>query len=186
MKIGIFGGRFDPPHVGHLIHAQLLCSDHGLDVILFVPSFDPPHKNVVASFDDRFKMTKIAISRNKRFWITPLEKQKGGKSYTVNTLMILKRIYKHHELYLIIGADEWKNFNQWKEPNKIMELSKIIVLPRKDIKIKKKKEIITPSLPLIDISSTDIRERIKRGKSIKYLVPEGVRMYILKNNLYKD
>ncbi len=185
MKIGVFGGRFDPIHLGHLIHAELLCTDHGLDVVLFVPSFDPPHKPAEADFDHRFRMTKLGIYKNKRFWITPLEKQKGGKSYTVNTLMLLQKIYKNHELYLIVGADEWKDFDNWKSPEKIMEIAKIIVLPRKDVKIKKKKEVIFPPLPVIDISSSEIKKRIKQKKSIRYLVPDPVRIYIFKNNLYK-
>lgn len=145
----------------------------------------PPHKKISAPYEDRLEMVKIAIQNNKRFEASDIERKKGGISYTIETLKILKKSYPKDDLYLIVGADEWKNFDKWKAPLEIKKITHIIVLPRNGAKKEPSKKVHFPPLPLISISATQIRKRVKEGKSIRYMVPEGVAYYIEKNRLYK-
>ncbi|MCG6914458.1 nicotinate-nucleotide adenylyltransferase [bacterium BMS3Abin03] len=188
-KVGIFGGTFDPIHNGHLITTQSVRELRNLDKIIFVPSFVSPHKPNIksASPKHRLNMIKLAIEGIDFFDYSEYEIDKGGISYTVDTLQEFKKRYD--ELEFIIGYDNIFTFHTWKNPDEILELAKIIVLKRKssiprsfiDKFVKAATFVQTRG---IEISATDIRERVKKGMPINFLVPEKVKEYIYKNNLY--
>jgi nicotinate-nucleotide adenylyltransferase len=190
-KIAILGGSFNPIHIGHLILANTVCEEFNLDKIIFVPCYIQPLKSNkdFASAEDRLVMIKLAIQNNPKFELSDIEIKRKGKSYTVDTLKYFKQ--KYDDLYFVIGADNIKDFHRWKEPYTILKLAKLIVTNRGGIeqKIPKRlrgKKIFVCKIPDIEISSTLIRNNIRSNKSIKYLVPEKVEKYIIKNKLYTN
>jgi nicotinate-nucleotide adenylyltransferase len=190
-KIAILGGSFNPIHIGHLILANTVCEEFNLDKIIFVPCYIQPLKSNkdFASAEDRLAMIKLAIQNNPKFELSDIEIKRKGKSYTVDTLKYFKQ--KYDDLYFVIGADNIKDFHRWKEPDTILKLAKLIVTNRGGIerKIPKRlrgKKIFVCKIPDIEISSTLIRNNIRSNKSIKYLVPEKVEKYIIKNKLYTN
>jgi nicotinate-nucleotide adenylyltransferase len=188
-KVGIFGGTFDPIHSGHLITAQSVREIRNLDKIIFIPAYISPHKREAktSSAEDRLNMIKLAIENIPFFDYSDIEIKKGGVSYTVDTLRELKKIYD--ELEFIIGYDNIFTFHTWKAPEEIMKLCKIIVLKRKssqpppfeDKYVRQAEFVQTRG---IEISATDIRERVKNGLPINFLVPLKVMEYIYKHKLY--
>ncbi len=191
ISIGIFGGLFDPPHIGHLITSGWVLEEFNLDRIIFIPAFNPPHKRKYSSYQHRYKMIEIAIKGNERFFISDIEKNIQGRSYTYKVIKALKRsdgIYQDASLYLIIGADQWNEIGHWKKPEIIFNLANVIVLKRPGFEIKKIKpfynKILLSNAPLVDVSSTLIRERIKKGQYVEYLTVPQVLKYIKKNKLY--
>lgn len=187
-RIGVYGGTFDPIHNGHLITAQAVKEIRGLDKIIFIPAFVSPHKvNIISSSNEhRFNMLKLAIKDIDYLECSDVEIKKHQISYTINTINELKNAYKNIEL--IIGYDNILKFDTWKNPEEIIKLVKLVVLKRKsNIEGKNnpyfdKAEFV--DTPLIEISATAIRERVKNGKPIDFLVPDKVKQYIYKNNLY--
>ncbi len=200
MKIGLIGGTFNPVHYGHLILSEYVRDYCKLDKIIFIPTGLSPHKlsNTVIHPKIRFHMTKLAIDSNKYFSLTDIETCKTGISYTIDTIREMKKIYKNQELYFIIGADSLFQLPTWNHYEKLIQETNIIVVNRPggknhliQEKINEYKElfggnIIQVKTPLIDISSSNIRDRVKNGRSIKYLLPENVEDYILQKGLYKD
>jgi nicotinate-nucleotide adenylyltransferase len=190
-KLGIFGGTFDPIHLGHLITAQSVLELRKLEKILFIPSFISPHKTdqVITEGKHRLKMIELAIEGNKYFEVSDFEIRKKNISYTVDTLYELSG--KNKKIELIIGIDNLLKFGTWKEPDKILKLAKLVVLKRRigEEKIRKNKYYKTADFvetPLIEISSSEIRERVKNNLSVDFLVPSKVNQYIQKHNLYRD
>ena len=188
-KVGIFGGTFDPIHNGHLITAQSVREVRKLDKIIFVPSFVSPHKADINSAkpEHRLEMIKLATETADFFDYDDYEITKGGISYTVDTLREFKKRYNYLEF--IIGYDNIFEFHTWKDPDELMKLAKIIVLRRKSshpytLEDKYVKSAIFVETRGIEISATDIRERVKNRKPIHYLVPEKVKEYIYNFNLY--
>ncbi len=189
-KVGIFGGTFDPIHHGHLITAQSVREIRDLDKIIFIPSFISPHKADVNSVspENRMKMLKLAVERIDFFEVSDYEIKKEGISYTIDTLNEFKK--KYDELEFIIGYDNIFKFHTWKNPDEIMKIAKILVLKRKSSlppphEDKYVKSAIFVETRGIEISATDIREKVKQGMPIHYLVPEKVKEYIYNFNLYK-
>lgn len=195
-RIGIFGGVFNPIHTAHLIMAESVREQMSLEKVLFVVAANPPHKDSGSLPDAslRFKMVRQAIEGNKNFEASDIEIQlaKNGKSFTVNTLMALREKYNSEaNLYLIIGMDQLIELNTWKEPEKLFKLAEVVVINRPGYNVPHSeiefgKQVNYVQVPDIDISSTDIRHRIRKGKSIKYLVPEITEKFIYENNLYKS
>lgn len=198
-KIGIFGGTFDPIHNGHLYIAYEAKKQLGLDKIIFVPSGTPPHKNVtnVTEADIRFKMVSMAISHYEYFDIDDYEIKKEGRSYTCETLKHYKDTYDDTKLYFIVGADSLINIDTWKNVNEIVSYSTLTVFKRPGFsvdKILKKKEelkerynhnvIFFDTLDL-DISSTDIKQRIKNNERVDFFMERDILEFIKKRNLYK-
>lgn len=188
-KIGIFGGTYDPIHLGHLITAQSVYEQRALEKIIFVPCFVSPHKVGLYTTDaeHRLNMVKLAVENSPHFDVSDYEINKGDVSYTLDTIQHFLSL--GHEIELIIGYDNLLVFDKWKEPDKILELVKVLVLKRTPEKTGgtinrffEKVEFL--DTPLIEISSTKIRERIRKGLSIDFLVPEKVKNYILQNNVY--
>ncbi len=186
-KVGVFGGLFDPPHIGHLIIAQSVLEEFRLGKIIFVPAGNPPHKREFSPYDTRYKMTELAIMGNQKFSISDIEKEIPGKTYTIGVLKNLKQQIKGM-VYLIIGCDQWEEINAWKSPKELFKCCKIIVMPRPRYSIRKVgrfcKKILISHAPLIDISSTNIRKKVKHNCSIQYLVPNEVSKYIKRKRLY--
>ena len=188
-KVGIFGGTFDPIHMGHLITAQSVREIRNLEKIIFIPAFISPHKSDVktTSAEDRSNMIKLAIDGIPFFDYSDIEIKKGGVSYTIDTLKELKKIY--NEVEIIIGYDNIFSFHTWKEPDEIMRLAKIVVLKRKSshppqFEDKYYHQAVFVQTRGIEISATDIRERVKNEMPINFLVPPAVMEYIYKHNLY--
>ena len=190
-KVGIFGGTFDPIHLGHLITAQSVKEIRELEKIIFIPAFISPHKSnaETSSPEDRLNMIKLAIKDIPFFDYSDMEIKMGGVSFTVDTLRELKKQYENLEF--IIGYDNIFSFNTWKDPDEIMKLSTIIVLKRRSshappFKDKYYHQAVFVQTRGIEISATDIRERVKLGKPINFLVPPAVMEYIYKQKLYNE
>ncbi len=190
-SIGIYGGTFDPIHNGHLITAQAVKEIRELDKIIFIPAYISPHKTDKFSekTSHRLNMLKSAIDEIPYFEFSDIELKSKSISYTVNTLIEFKK--KYSKLELIIGYDNIIDFHTWKDPDKIIKLAQLIVLRRKtdDKKIEKDKYYKAAQFvktPVIEISSSEVRNRIKEGKPIDFLVPKKVKEYICSFNLYKE
>ena len=189
-KVGIFGGTFDPIHNGHLITAQSVREIRKLDKIIFMPSFVSPHKKDIdtAKPEQRLKMIELAIKGVEFFESSDYEISRGGISYTVDTLREMKKLYDAIEF--IIGYDNIFEFHTWKEPDEIMKLVKVLVLKRKSshpitFEDKYVREAVFVQTRGIEISATDIRQRVKNDMPIHFLVPEKVKEYIYSSNLYR-
>jgi nicotinate-nucleotide adenylyltransferase len=188
MKIGILGGTFNPIHTGHLILAEEAREKLGLDKVVFVPAFLPPHKDNgdITSAVDRLKMVKLAIKDNRYFSVSSTEIKRAGRSYTIDTIREFKERYPNDELYFVIGSDLLKYLEEWKDLNQILEMVRFIVATRPGYPLEKIPSYIkTMAIRAVDISAFEIREAIKENKSFRYLVPEGVCKYITKKGLYK-
>lgn len=197
MKIGIMGGTFNPIHHGHLILSEYIRLEENLDKIIFIPTGNPPHKNSVLDAKLRLEMVELAIKSNPYFNASDIEVKRTNLTYTIDTIKELKEKYPSAELFMIIGADTLLSLHNWKDCSKVLSQINFIVADRlglrpsdieKEIKRLSNKyfsNIFNIASPIIDISSTDIRNRIKENLSIKYLVPETIEDYILQNNLYR-
>jgi nicotinate-nucleotide adenylyltransferase len=186
MKIGILGGTFNPPHLGHLILAQEACQKVGLDRVFFVPTNIPPHKqsgNVSAQ--DRLKMVKLLVDGDKRFVVTDVEIKRSGVSYTIDTVRELRKKYPDDELYLIVGSDLANNFSSWRYFDELKKEIEIVVARRRDYPLRREGDFWTVGILQMGISSSYIRSLIKRHFGVKYLVTDKVARYIEKHKLYK-
>lgn len=188
MKIGILGGTFNPIHIGHLILAEEAREKLGLDKIIFVPAYLPPHKDNtdIAVAADRLKMVSLAIKQNKYFSVSDLEIRRDGRSYTIDTLKEFKKKYPDDDLYFIIGSDLLKYLDEWKDLSDIIKMVKFIVATRPDYPLEKIPAYIsTLAIRAVDVSGFEIRRCIEEGKSFSYLVPDAVFDYIKKKRLYQ-
>lgn len=198
-KIGILGGTFDPIHNGHLLLGQGAMEEMVLDKILFIPSGHPPHKDngAISTPEHRCRMIEKAIGSNASFHISTVEVERMGYTYTVDTLTQLKEEYgKEVTFYFIVGADVIPDLLTWKDYGRVFKMCEFVAVLRpgtdKTILINEISRlrsedaavIHTVDLPLIEISSRDIRRRVAEGKSIRYLVPDAVEAYIKENSLY--
>lgn len=191
MKICLFGGTFDPPHIGHLLIAQTICEAESFDKILFIPVNIPPHKSVNTSLEDRLNMLNIAVKDNPNFEISDIEIRRGGVSYTIDTIRKIKDVYniKSNKLSYLIGSDSLLNFHNWKDPEKILDECQIIVAIRpgfrpSDIPAWILHKIQFANIPRFEISSTNIRTRWVENKTIRYMVTLPVWEYINENQIY--
>ena len=187
MKIGIIGGTFNPIHIGHLILAQDSQITLGLDKVVFIPVNLPALKESVEliSAHLRLKMVKIAIKGNPRFAVSSVEIDRGGKSYTIDTLRYFKKRHPNDELYFIVGSDASMSLNKWKDFQEIIEIAHFVVAKRSGFSVDNLPEGVKAiDISQIEVSSSQVRERIKESLPIYYLVPNKVRRYILKKGLY--
>lgn len=197
MRLGVLGGTFDPVHIGHLILGEAAREELALDRVLFVPAGQPWRKAArqITASEHRVAMARLAVEDNPAFEVCTVEVQAPGPSYTVETLERIRAENGDAELFFIVGLDSFRDMPNWKEPAKIAELAMIAVTGRPGYSEGVKD---SPSLPElhaenrvtrfhmseVGFSATAIRERVGRGKSIKYLVPPAVERYIRKNELY--
>jgi nicotinate-nucleotide adenylyltransferase len=192
-KYGIFGGTFNPPHIAHSILAENIREQLGLDKMIFIPSGNPPLKNSIPA-QRRMEMAQLAFSGNPYFEVSDVEiKDMGVKSFTVNTLMMLSETYKNDDVkfFLMIGADNFIALDKWKDPDRLFNYAEVVVINRSGFRAEKHVSEYSDRVkfidtPLLEISSSMIRERVMNKLSVKYLLDEKVREYILKNGLYNN
>jgi nicotinate-nucleotide adenylyltransferase len=184
------GGTFDPIHVGHLVTAEEALHQFSLDEVVFVPTGRPWMKEheVVASAEDRFRMTEIGIAPEPRFSASRIEVDRGGQTYTVDTLHALREAAPEAELWFITGADAMLEIVDWKEPETLFGLAQFIAATRPGYDVAPfatHEAVSVMEIPALAISSTDIRARLREGRPIRFLVPEGVGEYIVERGLYR-
>ena len=200
MRIGLFGGSFDPLHLGHLILAEQCREQSSLDQVWFVPAATSPLKQhgPVASNRQRLEMLQIGIAGHDSFRVEDCELERGGISYTVDTLKQLQSVHPGNEWFLIIGGDSLADFSRWREPAEICQLALPLVYQRPgfNASLENLRTFVSPArfaeieqhaitARQIEISSTDLRSRIIGGKSIRYLVPRAVEIYLNTQGLYR-
>ncbi len=187
MKIGILGGTFNPPHIGHLILAQTAKDVLQLDKVFFVPTNTSPHKGrCFVSAGARLEMVKMAIKGCPYFKALDWEIKRKGVSYTIDTLYEMRSKYPEAELFVIIGSDLADTFHTWKDYRKIQSLSKIVVAKRNGHPLRNSGEFATLDIINIEVTSSLVRKYLKEGLSVRYLLPREVFDYIGKNNLYTN
>ena len=191
MRVCIFGGTFDPPHIGHLLIAQTVCEAEKFDKILFIPANIPPHKKNISEVNDRLTMLNLAIKGNPNFEISDMEIERGGVSYTIDTLKDIRSsfIKAEDELFYLIGSDSLLGFKKWKNPKEILKHCNVVVAIRpgfrpSDIPAWILHRIQFANIPRFEISSSNIRQRWRENKTIRYLVTLPVWEYINHHNLY--
>jgi nicotinate-nucleotide adenylyltransferase len=201
MRVGIFGGTFDPIHAGHLVLAEQCREQCQLDEVWFVPAAVPPHKldAVISSAKARCEMIEFAIAGNPQFKLSRIELGREGTSYTVTTLEQLHAEEPARELFLLVGADSIRDLPTWRQPRRILELATVVAVNRgRDVlsPVETEKHLTDQlghaaaarvqfiQMPGICISATEIRQRVASGRSIRYLAPRAVEMYIREQKLY--
>jgi nicotinate-nucleotide adenylyltransferase len=198
-RIGILGGTFDPPHLGHLWLATLAADAAGLDCVLFMPAAQPPHKRGerLSRATDRLVMTRLAIEGDHSFELCPIEMERPGVSYTIDSVEELQSVYGDAvELRLIMAADSLAAIDTWREPDRLLERIRWIVGPRPGSTAPDRaslearfgtaaERIELLEGPALDLSSTEIRARVAAGRPIRYLVPRGVEELIVERGLYR-
>lgn len=197
-KYGIFGGSFNPIHYGHLMICEYIKEEMGLEKVIFIPTGNPPHKDLELSAEDRYEMVRLAISPNPDFEISDIETTRVKKSYTVDTIRELKKIYKEEKLYFLIGLDSLFQLKTWMKIGDLSQEIEFVVALRPGYldreEINKEIDFLRENFgtkinliktPLYEISSTDLRDRIREGKSLRYLIPKKVLDYIEESGFYK-
>jgi nicotinate-nucleotide adenylyltransferase len=190
--VGVFGGSFDPVHAGHLIMAEVAADRLRLDEVVFVPAYRPAHKRTraIATFEHRISMLRRATQGNPRFGVSGIEGERGGISYTVDTLESMSR--KGTSLHFILGEDSLAEFHTWHDPDRIVAMARLAVVPRRArtrrpgprLRAAWRRRVVMLDPPRIDISSTEIRRRLRDGKSVRYWVPDRVHSFIRQHGLY--
>jgi nicotinate-nucleotide adenylyltransferase len=201
MRVGVFGGTFDPVHHGHLILAEQAREQGSLDEVWFIPAPRPPHKSETAltRFEQRVEMLHLALAGNPAFRVDEMEKARPGPSYTVETLSELRQRHPGHEFFLLIGSDTLADLPDWREPRRVLEQATLLVnvrpnSPLPDLARLRQQLSMPPEeplrmqvleAPLIDISSRELRRRAAVGRSLRYFLPRAVEIYILEKRLYR-
>jgi len=192
MDIGLFGGSFNPPHVAHLVVAEIARDQLGFDEVWWIPNATPPHKShdELAAVEHRLAMTRRAIADNPSFRVSEIEVGREGVSYTVDTLRVLQDEHPDTDFGLLLGSDSLDHFGEWHRPDEIMERVPLVVYKRPGIiedvpEPRFANRVRFVSAPVMEVSGTEIRSRRRAGRSIRYLVPETVRSYIREHNLYR-
>ena len=195
-KVGIMGGTFDPIHFGHLVVAEEAYTSLNLSEVVFVPTGNPPHKKIkmITPAEDRYIMTCMAIVDNPHFKISKIEIEREGTSHTIDTLREMRHWFlpKEVEFFFITGIDAVLQMTSWKEPSEIAKIAHIVAASRPGYNISQleslpeniREAVIPLEIPLLAISSTEIRRRVAAGQSIRYFLPWIVEHYIYKKNLY--
>lgn len=196
-RLGVMGGTFNPIHLGHLMIAEEARQAFHLKKVLFVPSYITPNKDVCgATAEQRLAMTRLATADNPYFTVSDMEMRRRGNSYTVDTLRLLKEIYgPSHSLYFISGTDTIHDLHNWNNPEEILSLCQFIGATRPDGSeqidsiissfCELGKNILKLPVPTMEISSTELRRRIRLGLSVRYMMPSAVVEYIRKNGVYQ-
>ncbi len=201
MKLGIFGGTFDPVHHGHLLLAECCREQCELDQIWFMPAHVPPHKQgrTLSPAFRRLEMLQLATAGHPSFFVSDIEIERGGVSYTVETLMRVREMHPEAEIFFLMGADSLKDLPTWREAKRICELAVPIVVRRRGspepdfdsltglVLATRLATIIEHQvqMPLIGFSSTSIRDAVAGGRSIRFLTPHAVEQYIRTHHLYQ-
>jgi nicotinate-nucleotide adenylyltransferase len=190
VRLGLYGGTFDPPHIGHLIVAQDVLAGLGLDRVIFIPAGTPPHKRDrrITPAPVRLRLLHAAIQDDARFEVDAVEINRSGPSWTVETLETLRERHAGDELFLLMGTDQFAEFSTWRDPSRIAALAHITIMQRDGTTVRDADlaafgaRLVT--VTRIDISSTDIRRRVAGGESIRYLVPRAVEDMLEQDPIY--
>jgi nicotinate-nucleotide adenylyltransferase len=193
--VGLFGGTFDPIHLAHLRLAEEAKEEFKLERVFFLPAGVPPHKAgwKISPYQDRFEMTLLAIQGNPAFEVESLEAERPGASYSVDTVKMMKARYQ--ELAFLMGADQLLEIRSWKDPRELFDLCRVIVFDRPGFDLSALERMgpevralnyLKARTGLYPVSSSDIRGKIRAGKSVRYLVPEAVHEYLLTRRLYQS
>jgi nicotinate-nucleotide adenylyltransferase len=197
MRIGILGGTFNPPHLGHLVAAQEAHRELDLDQVLFIPAGTPPHKPVEdePGAGHRLELCRLAVGDDDRFSVSDVELQRDGPSYTVDTLKVLRTHAPSDDLFLILGGDIAAGLPRWHEPERVLELATVAIAKRRGTAKSTVDQALAQlrggerarffQMPRIGISSTLVRRRVRAGQPIRYFVPDGVMQYIETHGLYR-
>lgn len=196
---GIIGGTFDPPHIGHLILAEFARAELELSEVVFIPAGQPPHKRgrEVQAVEDRLAMVRLSIATNPHFALSKIDIERSGPSYTVETLRLLRQEWGETvEIYFIMGLDSLVDLPTWHQPARLIQLCRLAVMARPGYQVDMAAleravpgvadRVVFVPAPLIGISSTNIKERVRKGDTIAYLVPRAVEAYIHDHHLYLD
>ena len=196
-RVGILGGTFNPPHVGHLVMAQEAHAQLGLDAVVFMPVFAPPHKELPddPGPDARLEMCRVATAKDERFGVSRIEIERGGASYTVDTLRAIHEHAPEDELTFIVGGDQARGLPDWREPEAILGLATLAVAERDGIArqeivdrvdpLRGSERVVFFDMPRLDVSSSDIRRRVRETRPIRYLVPDDVVRLIGAHGYYR-
>ena len=191
-RFGLFGGTFDPPHIGHLALAEWARDRLGLDRVVIVPAAQPPHKRGVAvtSFADRLAMTRLAVGRHPAFEVSRVEADREGPSFTVDTLRDLRARNPGARWYLLLGEDSLADLAHWREPDAVVRLATPVIAARPGRHPRRAtrafgRRVVWLDNPGIAISSRELRARARNGRSLRYLVPDAVATYIERHRLYR-
>jgi nicotinate-nucleotide adenylyltransferase len=198
MRLGLLGGTFNPPHIAHLVCAQEAHAQLGLDRVLLVPAGVPPHKALAAgdpSAEERLALCEAAVGDDGRFAVSRVELDRPGRSWTVDTLRLLREENPQDELTFIVGGDMAASLPRWREPEAVLELATLAVAERLGAKRGQIERLLAPlagserirffDMPRIDVSSSLVRERVAEGRPIRYLVPDAVAAAIGRDGLYR-
>ncbi|WP_125574244.1 nicotinate-nucleotide adenylyltransferase [Levilactobacillus huananensis] len=187
-RIGILGGTFNPPHLGHLVIADQVATQLGLDKVLFMPDAEPPHvdRKIAIPAADRVAMVKAAIKDNPRFALELTEVERGGKSYSYDTMLQLTRAHPENQYYFIIGGDMVAYLPKWYRIDDLLKLVQFVGVCRQGFTHESPYPVLWVDVPQIGISSTMVRDQVRRGQSVRYLVPTMVDLYIKEHLLYRD
>lgn len=187
-RVGILGGTFNPPHLGHLIIAEQVKSQLNLDEVMFIPDYQPPHidKKTAISAEKRLKMVKLSTMDEPGFKVSDIELRRKGVSYTIDTIKELKLKNPEVDYYFIIGGDMVEYLPKWHRIEELIKLVKFVGVGRPRYRKKSKYPIMWVDVPMTDISSTLVRRNVKQGCSIKYLVTPEVENYIHEEGLYRE
>jgi nicotinate-nucleotide adenylyltransferase len=186
VRLGVFGGTFDPPHIGHLVAAQDALTSLALDRVVLVPAAVPPHKldRTITPGRIRLELLRAAVAGDARFEVDDLELRREGPSWTVDTLRALGAARPDAELFLLMGADQYAELDTWREPDEIRRLARIAVLARAGTEVPAGADRAAVNVTRIDITSTEIRRRVAAGLPIRFLVPAPVEALIARHGLY--
>ena len=190
LRLGVMGGTFDPIHHGHLVAASEVAAAFKLDEVLFVPTGEPWQKEQVTPGEHRYLMSVVATASNPRFKVSRVDIDRGGVTYTIDTLNDIQAAYPDAELFFITGADAIAQILTWRDVDQIWGKAQFVAVSRPGHKLSLPEHpagaIETLEIPALAISSTDIRKRAKAGQPVWYLVPDGVVQHIAKHGLYQD
>jgi nicotinate-nucleotide adenylyltransferase len=194
-RVGILGGTFDPPHIGHLVLAQYACDALDLACVLFVPVADPPHKDQLRyGIEHRLPMLELAVAGNDKFVISRVDVDRPGPHYTVDMIRILQAQQPETEFYFLMGGDSLHHLPEWYHPLEMIALCKLAVMARPGTEVEPDlralpglaERVVVIDSPMLGFSSTEVAERLEAGKSVRYLVPDSVLTYIQDHRLYQN
>ena len=192
LRLGVFGGSFNPIHLGHVLVADDVRHQLRLDRVLFIPTWHPPHKRgPLTPYRHRLAMTRLAIAGEPEFDLCPIEESRPGPSYTVDTLRELQSLYPGAALYLIVGSDQYRDVASWHQPDLLTSLARVVVMSRPGVDQpalfpghRPERVLFRPIIP-VGISAAAIRARLAKGLSVRYMLPVRVAEHVRRHRLYR-
>jgi len=193
LRLGVFGGSFNPVHFGHLLAADDVGRQLRLDRVLFIPACHPPHKRgPLTPYRHRLEMTRLAIEGEPGFELCPIEESRPGPSYTVDTLRELQSLYRGASLYLIVGSDQYRSVASWHRPELLTDLARVVAMSRPGVERPPlfpghdPKRVLFCTIIPVGISAAAIRARLAKGRSVRYMLPVRVAEYVRRHRLYRS